>query len=105
MQTFWDVLYELNADVILAGHDHSYERFAPQTGSGVADAARGIRGFVVGTGGRSHYPLVTLKANSQVFNGDTYGILRLTLSPSSYTWQFVPVAGSTFTDSGTTACH
>ena len=105
VQTFWDVLYEFDADVILAGHDHSYERFAPQTGSGAADAARGIRGFVVGTGGRSHYALNTLKANSEVFNGTTYGILKLTLSASSYTWQFLPVAGQTFTDSGTASCH
>lgn len=105
VQTFWDVLHEFNADVVLAGHDHHYERFAPQTGAGVADAARGIREFVVGTGGRSHYAFSTSRPNSQVFEGNTYGILKLTLSASSYSWQFLPIAGSTFTDTGTTSCH
>jgi hypothetical protein len=98
-------LYEFNADVILSGHDHDYERFAPQTPSAVADAARGIRQFVIGTGGRSHYPMSTLKANSQVFNGDTHGIMKFTLNATSYSWQFIPVAGKTFTDSGTSNCH
>ncbi len=105
VQPFWDALYEFNADVVLAGHDHSYERFAPQTPTGVSDAARGIRSFVVGTGGRSHYSLGTRKTNSQVFNGSTSGVLKLTLGAGSYAWQFIPVAGQTFTDSGTTACH
>ena len=102
---FWGILYEFNADVILGGHDHHYERFAPQTPAGVADASRGIREFVVGTGGRSHYPTGTLKPNSQVANSTTYGVLKLTLSASSYSWQFIPVAGQTFTDTGTTSCH
>jgi len=102
---FWNALYEANADVILSGHDHDYERFAPQTPAGVADASRGIREFIVGTGGRSHYALGTLKANSEVFNGTTYGVLKLTLSPGSYSWQFVPIAGEIFTDSGSGTCH
>lgn len=105
VQPLWQALYDANADVILSGHDHDYERFAPQTPTGVADATRGIREFIVGTGGRSHYGLGTLKANSQVFNGDTHGVLKLTLSAGSYAWQFVPVAGGTFTDSGTGSCH
>lgn len=105
LQPLWQALYDANADVILSGHDHDYERFAPQTPSGVADASRGIREFVVGTGGRSHYHFGTLKANSQVFNGSTYGVLKLTLSAVGYTWQFVPVAGGTFTDSGSGSCH
>jgi hypothetical protein len=102
---FWDALYVANADVILGGHDHDYERFAPQTPTGVADASRGIREFVVGTGGRSHYTLGTLKVNSQVFDGATYGVLKLTLSAGGYSWQFIPVAGATFTDSGSGTCH
>jgi hypothetical protein len=102
---FWDALYELNADVVLNGHEHVYERFAPQTPAAVADAARGIRQFTVGTGGRSHYGFGTIKANSQVRNGDTYGVLKLTLRAGGYDWQFVPVAGSTFTDSGSGTCH
>jgi hypothetical protein len=105
MQPLWQALYDANADVILGGHDHDYERFAPQTPAGVADATRGIREFVVGTGGRSHYTLGTLKANSEVFNGSTYGVLKLTLSAGSYAWEFVPVQGATFTDSGTGSCH
>jgi hypothetical protein len=105
VQPFWDALYAANADLVLSGHDHDYERFAPQTPSGVADAARGIREFVVGTGGRSHYGLGTLKANSQVFNGATYGVLKLTLSAGGYSWEFVHVAGASFTDSGSGSCH
>ena len=105
VQALWQALYDLNADVILNGHEHTYERFAPQTPAGVADPARGIRQFIVGTGGRSHYTLGTLQPNSQVFNGSTYGVLKLTLSAGSYSWQFVPVVGASFTDSGTTSCH
>jgi len=105
VQPFWQALYDLNADVVLVGHDHSYERFAPQTPTGAADSTRGIREFVVGTGGRSHYAIGTVKANSQVYNGDTWGVLKLTLSAVSYAWQFIPVAGGTFTDSGTGTCH
>ena len=105
LQPLWQALYDANADLILSGHDHDYERFAPQTPAGIADASRGIREFVVGTGGRSHYNLGTLKANSQIFNSTTYGVLKLTLSAGSYAWQFVPVAGGTFTDSGSGICH
>ena len=105
MQPFWDLLYEFNADVVLNGHDHDYERFAPQTPTGVADSQRGIREFVVGTGGRALYSLGTLKANSEVYNSNTFGVLKLTLSPGGYSWQFIPVAGQTFTDSGSGSCH
>jgi hypothetical protein len=91
--------------VVLSGHDHDYERFAPQTSSGAPDPARGIREFVVGTGGRSHYSFGTIRANSQVRNSDTNGVLKLTLHPTSYDWQFVPEAGETFSDSGTSNCH
>jgi hypothetical protein len=101
----WQALYEAGAEVVLNGHDHDYERFAPQTPSGVADPARGIREFVVGTGGRSHYAMNRPIANSAVRNNDTYGVLKLTLHPTSYDWQFIPVAGKTFSDSGTSACH
>ena len=105
VQPLWQALYDANADLVLSGHDHDYERFAPQTPVGVADPARGIREFVVGTGGRSHYAQGTLKANSEVFNGTTFGVLKLTLSTGSYAWEFVPIAGGTFTDSGTGNCH
>jgi acid phosphatase type 7 len=101
----WDALYAAGADVVLSGHDHDYERFAPQTSSGAPDPARGIREFVVGTGGRSHRAFGTIRANSEVRNSDTYGVLKLTLHPSSYDWQFVPEAGKTFSDSGSASCH
>jgi hypothetical protein len=105
LQALWQALYDANADLVLSGHDHDYERFAPQTPTGVADDSRGIREFVVGTGGRSHYSLGTLKANSQIFHSTTYGVLKLTLSAGSYAWEFVPVAGGTFVDSGSGSCH
>jgi hypothetical protein len=105
MRPTWRALYRANAEVIISAHDHVYERFAPQTPDGVADSTSGIREFVVGTGGRSHYSFGTIKANSEVRNSDTFGVLKLTLHPRSYDWQFVPVAGQTFTDSGTTLCH
>lgn len=102
---FWDALYQYGAEVILNGHEHVYERFAPQAPSAVADAAAGIREFVVGTGGRSFYAFGTPKANSEVRNNDTYGVLQLTLGASSYSWQFRRAAGGTFTDSGNGVCH
>ncbi len=104
-KSFWDALYTADADVVLAGHDHIYERFAPQTPSGAADPVRGIREFVVGTGGSNWTSIASVKPNSEVRNDRSFGILRLTLHPTSYDWQFVPAAGSTFTDSGTTQCH
>jgi hypothetical protein len=91
--------------VILNGHEHVYERFAPQNPSGVADNALGIREFIVGTGGRSHYSFGAIQPNSERRNSNTYGVLKLTLSATSYAWQFVPIAGSSFTDSGSGACH
>jgi hypothetical protein len=105
MDPVWQALYDLNADVVLSGHNHQYERFAPQNPSGQLDTARGIREFVAGTGGASHYSFGTIQPNSEVRNGDTFGVLKLTLHSNSYDWQFVPEAGKTFTDSGTGSCH
>jgi len=105
MRPSWDALYAANADVVLSGHDHDYERFAPQTPSGAADSARGIREFVVGTGGRELRPFGTIKPNSEVHHAETFGVLKLTLHPNSYEWKFVPVAGKTFSDSGKSSCH
>ena len=101
----WQALYDFDADVIISGHDHNYQRFAPQTPAGVADPARGLRQFVVGTGGISHYNFATPIANTEAYNTDTWGVLKLTLYADSYTWEFVPVAGMTYTDSGSGACH
>ena len=98
----WDSLYAAGADVVLNGHDHIYERFAPQTPAGVASET-GIREFVVGTGGRALHQLGTVAANSDVRIQGTYGILRMTLHPTSYDWAFVSENGTTL-DSGSGTC-
>ena len=105
MKPTWDTLYAANVDVVVNGHDHSYERFAPQDPNGVADSERGIREFVVGTGGINLQPFETIEPNSEVRNADAYGVLKLTLRSTSYDWEFVPVAGETFTDSDSGECH
>jgi hypothetical protein len=101
----WQDLYDGGAEIVLNGHDHTYERFAPQTPAGVADPAKGIREFVVGMGGESHYSFNTPVANSEVRDNTSYGVLKLTLYSDSYTWEFVPIAGATFHDSGSGSCH
>jgi acid phosphatase type 7 len=101
----WQILYDHDVDLILNGHDHIYERFAPQTPDGIADPLRGIRQFVVGTGGGNHTSLATIAANSEVRNTDTFGVLKLTLRLTGYDWRFVPEAGKTFSDAGTQECH
>ncbi len=106
MRHLWKVLYDAGADVVLAGHDHTYERFAPQNPKGEYDPARGIREFVVGTGGRSLYGFRRrIDRDSMARNDTTYGVLKLTLRPSSYDWEFVPVAGGEYRDSGADKCH
>jgi acid phosphatase type 7 len=104
LRDMWRDLYAAHAAIFLAGHEHSYERFAPQDPDGNADPVNGIREFVVGTGGRSHDPLGFARPNSEVRNTDTYGVLKLTLIPGSYTWQFIPVEGEAFADAGTGFC-
>src|SRR6185503_9254222 len=104
-QSFWDQLQGAGADVILAAHDHIYERFAPQRSDGTPDAANGIRSFIVGTGGANHTSMAATAANSQLRHTGTYGVLMLTLHPTSYEWRFQPEAGATFTDSGNDPCH
>ena len=105
IRPLWDVLYAAGVDVVVNAHYGFYERFAPQTPAGVADPAGGIREFVAGTGGALVTPFGTVRPNSQVRNSGTFGVLRLDLGDTSYSWRFVPVAGKTFSDSGTTACH
>ena len=101
----WQVLYRNDADVVLNGHDHNYERFAPQTPTGVVDRRRGIREFVVGTGGKGLRPFADIHPNSRERNARAFGVLRLRLRPTSYDWRFVPIRGQTFSDRGTTSCH
>lgn len=105
MEDFWQALYDYGAEVVLNGHAHSYERFAPQDPNGVADPMNGVLEFVVGTGGKNHTPLGEIQPNSEVANADTFGVLKLILHPTSFEWEFIPVAGKTFTDSGNRSCR
>jgi hypothetical protein len=101
---FWRALHADGAEIVLNGHDHHYERFAPQTPGRRLDRDNGIREFVVGTGGRSLYPIVRVRPNSVVRRPGVFGVLVLTLHPDRYEWQFLGVDGRTL-DSGTTGCH
>jgi hypothetical protein len=101
----WNDLYAAGVDVVVNGHDHDYERFAPQDPSGRADPTHGIREFIVGTGGAGNTHWTTLAPNSQVRNDTSFGVLKLTLAPSGYTWSFLPAPGSFFTDAGAGDCH
>lgn len=105
LRPLWQDLYEVHADLILAGHEHSYERFAPEDPEGKPDPEHGIREIVVGTGGRSHDPLGFATPNSEVRNWETYGVLKLTLAPGKYDWEFIPEEGKPFHDSGSGICH
>jgi len=102
---FWRDLYNEGADVVLVGHDHDYERFAPQDPDGKPDPSRGLREFVVGTGGKNHYGFQSLDANSEVREARTFGVLLMTLNRDSYDWKFVPERGKSFTDAGRGACN
>jgi hypothetical protein len=104
VQALWQILYNAGAELVVSGHEHNYERFAQMNASGAA-VTSGMREIVVGTGGVGLYPFGTALSTSQVRNNSTYGVLKLTLRTTGYDWQFVPVAGSTFTDSGSTNCH
>jgi hypothetical protein len=105
MQPLWEALHDAGAEIVLSGHSHDYERFAPLDRNGNLDPARGIRQFVVGTGGAFFTGLGSLMGHSEVAQNDTFGVLFLTLHASSYDWRFVPEAGRTFTDSGSGSCH
>jgi len=106
LKPLWDILYHTGADVVINGHDHDYERFAPQDPNGKADPEHGIREFVVGSGGKNSHRVFGLpQPNSEARNADTYGVLKLTLHPKSYDWEFVPEEGKTFADAGSGKCH
>lgn len=105
MQQFWDIMYANGVDVVVSGHDHLYERFAPQDPDGNSDTERGIRQFTVGTGGAELYEFTTVLPNSEVRDNSTHGVLALRLNDGGYAWEFVPVAGGSFRDSGSGVCH
>ena len=102
---FWQALYEAGAEVVVSGHEHFYERLGPMRSNGVIDASFGLRSFVVGSGGFSHYGFGTPLPASEARNADTFGVMKFTLRAGGYDWQFVPEAGKTYTDVGSAACH
>ena len=104
MHEVWRVLYEFGADVVVNGHEHIHERFALQTPDGELDEAKGIREFIVGTGGKGLRGFGRVRANSQVRDNSAFGVLKLTLHETSYDWEFVPVAGKAFSDFGSDKC-
>lgn len=95
-EALWAALAEAGADVVIASHDHHYERFAPE---------RGIRSFVVGTGGKSLYPVVRSTPGSEIHNAVTYGVLELRLGAAGFAWRFAPANGAPFTDTGSARCR
>ena len=104
-EALWRTLHEAGAELVINGHVHNYERFSEMDANGEASSP-GLREIVVGTGGVNHDRYVgTSLSTSEVRNSSIYGVLKLILTPTSYSWQFVPVAGQTFKDSGNTNCH
>ena len=106
MQAFWQLLVDRGVELVVSGHDHLYERLAPMNAEGNVDTARGMRQFVVGTGGYGHYvfrspPLAASEARIQ----DVFGVLKLTLGPTAYEWEFIPIAYQSGRDTGNQACH
>jgi hypothetical protein len=105
MRPFFELLHGAGVELVLSGHEHIYERFAPQGGDGTADPQRGVRQFVIGTGGHSLNPLGAPLPNSEFRDNSHWGVLRLTLGQGSYAWQFVPAGGGPALDSGSGTCH
>lgn len=92
----WQILQKNSVDLVLNGHDHTYERFAK---------IDGMRQFIVGTGGRNLYGYKTIHPSSEIRQNESFGVLKLTLKAESFDWEFVPIKGSSFTDSGSESCH
>jgi acid phosphatase type 7 len=106
LQPLWQALYDHGAEVVLTGHDHNYQRYMPLDATGAPDPERGIREFVVGTGGANFTPLDSPRPpNAEAGNDETFGILKLNLHPTSYDWTFIPIAGQSYSDSGSGTCH
>ena len=104
MRDLFRILYDAGVEFIVNGHDHLYERFQPLDADGRVDALRGVREFVVGTGGAPLTMPVRMRAGSEV-QGVAWGVVRFELAPGSYRWQFVPAGGESFQDSGFDSCH
>lgn len=103
-EPLWRALFDAGADIVLSGHDHNYERFAPQTPAGARDDMHGMRQFVVGTGGESVYPVTRIDANSEFHKSGTFGVLVLALGATGYNWRFISEGGTTV-DAGSGSCH
>jgi hypothetical protein len=101
----WETLEENGVSVVVAGHDHLYERFRRQRADGTPDTTRGLRQFVVGTGGVNHYRIARVDTGSEVRNDATFGVLKITLLPDKYRWEFVPVRRKGFRDAGESSCR
>ncbi len=105
VQPLFQALYDDGAEVVVSGHDHHYERFAPQDANGTHDPVAGVREFVAGTGGTGNRPIALIAANSESRFTDAFGILKLSLYSDGYEWEFVSEGGSGFTDVGIGVCH
>jgi hypothetical protein len=105
MAALWKILFDAGADVVIAAHEHNYERFAALNDAGQPDALRGMRQFVVGTGGAKLREFKQIHPHSEVRDNRTFGVLKLALRAEGYDWEFLPVAGQSFTDRGSAACH
>jgi hypothetical protein len=103
MRPIWEILARAGADVVVSGHEHLYERFAPQTADGVADP-QGIRQFISGAGGASLYGIGQVQPNSEARGVGVFGVLKLKLHAASYDWEFVPVESGAFSDAGSAEC-
>jgi hypothetical protein len=104
MKPFFDRLYKTKADLVLVGHDHNYQRYAKMDGAKVA-TTDGLRQLIVGTGGADHYPITGTHPLLEASQGDTWGVLKLDLTPMTYSGTFVPIAGSSWTDTFAASCN
>jgi len=104
VRDLWALLYEYRVELVVSGHDHLYERYAPQDAAGRLDLDKGVRLFVAGTGGHDVYAVARVQPNSEVRHSG-WGVLKLTLASDRYSWDFVAVPGQSFSDTGTTPCH
>ena len=105
LDALWQDLYAAGAEIVLSGHLHNYQRFAPQHPNGARDRRHGIRQFIVGTGGGGLSYADMRTRNVEVSDASTYGVLKLALAANGYSWSFTPIPGRTFTDAGAGTCH
>ncbi|HEV8178131.1 MAG TPA: Ig-like domain-containing protein, partial [Gemmatimonadales bacterium] len=105
MRHVFDLLHKAGAELVINGHEHNYQRYAPQTANGVSDPERGVREFIIGTGGKGVGVGGMPFPNREVAYGGGFGVLKLKLYRESYSWEFVSVPGENFSDRGSTSCH